>query len=156
MMKNFFSNISKSILYFISGMFFTLFLLMIVVVVILYTETDRLRREIDDLKFPKAIQEMPAPTQTKKIEDKFPQNVVEEEPEPQPQSASAVPRGIAWGNWNNLKENLTADEVVNLLGSPTQIISLIDTNKYIYKDGNYEGHVEFNRKMRVISWNRLQ
>jgi len=153
MMKNFFSSISKGILYFISGMFFTLFLLMIVVVVILYTETDRLRREIDDLKIPKAIQEMPAPTQTKKIENKFPENVVEEEPETKP-----VPfqKGINWQNWNNIKENMTADEVVNLLGNPTQIISLIDTNKYIFKDGASEGHVEFNRRMRVISWNRLQ
>lgn len=153
MMKNFFSSISKGILYFISGMFFTLFLLMIVVVVILYNETDRLRREIDDLKIPKAIQEMPAPTQTKKIEDKFPENVVEEEPETKP---APVQKGINWQNWNNIKENMTADEVVSLLGNPTQIISLIDTNKYIYKDGGSEGHVEFNRRMRVISWNRLQ
>ena len=145
-MKKFLAGISKSILYFFGGIFFTLFLFSVLVVVYLYNENIRLKNEI------KGINNNSFNMEPKdKIEKLIPETIIDDEPEVRPQP---VPKGIIWQNWNNVKMNMTADEVVNLLGNPSQVISMIDETKYIYKDERNEGTINFNRIMRVISINR--
>ena len=145
-MKKFLAGISKSILYFFGGIFFTLFLFSVLVVVYLYNENIRLKNEI------KGINNNSFNMEPKdKIEKLIPETIIDDEPEVRLQP---VPKGIIWQNWNNVKMNMTADEVVNLLGNPSQVISMIDETKYIYKDERNEGTINFNRIMRVISINR--
>ena len=149
-MKKFLEGTSKGILYFLAGMFFTLFIFSFIVVVYLFNENNSLKVEMDGIK--NKVNSMELKKQVEEIEP--PQQVLQttEPEEEKPVSPKQV--GINWGNWRNLKRNLTADEVVNLIGSPTQIISKIDTTKYIYKDDRSEGTIDFNRLMRVISWER--
>lgn len=147
-MRKFLAGISKSILYFFGGVFFTLFIFTVIIVIVLYNENARLRNEINKFKY--KSEQIELPPAVKKI---IPNEIIEEEPEEA--KPVAVTRGISWHNWQNLKRNMTAEEVVNLIGNPTQIVSMIDTTKYIYKDGANEGSVSFNRQMRVITWNRL-
>ena len=149
-MKKLFEGMSKGILYFLAGVFFTLFIFSFIVVVYLFNENNRLRVEMDGIK--DKVNNMELKKQVEEIEQ--PQQVLQttEPEEEKPISPKQV--GINWVNWRNLKRNLTADEVTNLIGKPTQIISKIDTTKYIYKDERSEGTIDFNRLMRVISWER--
>ena len=149
-MKKLFEGMSKGILYFLAGVFFTLFIFSFIVVVYLFNENNRLRVEMDGIK--DKVNNMELKKQVEEIEQ--PQQVLQttEPEEEKPISPKQV--GINWVNWRNLKRNLTADEVTNLIGKPTQIISKIDTTKYIYKDERSEGAIDFNRLMRVISWER--
>ena len=148
-MKNFLAGVSKGILYFLAGVFFTLFIFSFIVVVYLFNENNRLRVEMDGIK--NKVNSMELKKQVEEIE---PQQVLQttEPEEEKPGNPKVV--GINWGNWYNLKRNLTADEVVKLIGNPTQIISKIDTTIYIYKDSRGQGTIDFNRLMRVINWGR--
>ena len=149
-MKKLFEGMSKGILYFLAGVFFTLFIFSFVVVVYLFNENNRLRVEMDGIK--NKVNNMELKNQVEEIEP--PQQVLQTTEPEEEKTVSPKRAGINWANWRNLKRNLTVDEVTNLIGKPTQIISKIDTTKYIYKDERSEGTIDFNRLMRVINWER--
>lgn len=151
-MKNFLAGISKGILYFLAGVFFTLFIFSFLVVVYLFNENNRLRVEMDGIK--NKINSLDIKEQVEKIEPPTQKQVLQTTEPIEEKPISPKPVGINWSNWNNLKRNISADDVVRLIGNPTQIISKIDTTKYIYKDSRGGGYVDFNRLMRVITWGR--
>ena len=149
-MKSFLASISKGVLFFLGGMLFTLLILMVLVVFYLFNENNRLKSEMSSIK--NKIDRLDSPIVSEpEVKRIIPDTIIEEEP-----VTSSAPKatGINWGNWNRLKSNMSDNDVVSLLGNPTQIISKIDTTTFIYKDSRREGVIDFNRRMRVINWAR--
>lgn len=150
-MKNFLASLSKGVLFFLGGMLFTMLIMMVLVVFYLFNENNRLQNEMSSIK--NKLERMDSPIISEpEVKRIIPDTIIEEEPAPTTTSSAA--KGISWGNWSKLRNNMSDNDVVALLGNPTQIISKIDTTTFIYKDSRGEGAIEFNRGMRVVGWSR--
>ena len=141
------SKIKQFIIYFFGGVVFALFVVLVIFVGFIYYENNNLKKEVSEIKSKLVALEL----KIQSFEEAAANVVLENDnvilgPIP-------VYNEI---NWAKLRANMQVDEVVSLLGNPNQIISKIDTTRYIYRDEDSEGNIYFNRRMRIISWNRPQ
>lgn len=139
-------KIKHLIAYFLGGIIFALFVVLVIVVGYLYYEKENLEKEVNSIKSELLALEL----KMQVYEDAA-------------ATAAQVKAGEIPGllpvynriNWLKLKNNMTVNEVIDILGNPTRIVSMIDTTRYIYKDDDSEGNIYFNRRMRVVGWNRF-
>ncbi|OGU55160.1 MAG: hypothetical protein A2V66_06260 [Ignavibacteria bacterium RBG_13_36_8] len=125
---------------FFAGVFFTVFVLLIIAVVYLYSVNASLRQEVADFQRKLSDVEIKVVPPEERVQDSI--NVTDVQPV------------FNFDNWNKLRVNIGSDEVKRLLGKPSQIIAWIDSSAYIYRYSNGEGQIYFNRLKRVRGWRR--